>query len=243
MGNKRKTDIVHWLFLIAILLLLFELFFNGPGLLFLIAISVGCIYFGRKSMGKTFGKILFWIGVISLIFTVLSTLAFQFLIVVVVIYLFLQWHESKKGPAHFEARFTDKKEAYHEEVINRRPLFKNKWFGQQRTEKKAFEWQDINIQSGVGDTVIDLNYTVLPKEEAVIFIRNIVGNVKILVPYEMEISLNHSVIFGSIQVFDHKETNVWNRVLHLQTSGFDTSQQKVKIFTSMVFGKIEVIRI
>ena len=64
--------------------------------------------------------------------------------------------------------------------VTSKPLFQNKLFGGQKTPDHEYEWNDINIQTGFGDAVIDLSYTVLPKGESVIFIRNVMGKVTVL---------------------------------------------------------------
>ena len=61
--------------------------------------------------------------------------------------------------------------------MKEQPLFQNRHFGQQKTPDHDYEWNDMNIQVGIGDAVIDLSYTVLPKDETVIFIRNVMGKV------------------------------------------------------------------
>lgn len=69
MLNKIKSDNFNAFFLLGIILLIIEVtFFNG-GVLFSFVISFGCIYIGRKKLPRTFGKILFWFGWISLAFT------------------------------------------------------------------------------------------------------------------------------------------------------------------------------
>ena len=78
----------------------------------------------------------------------------------------------------------------------------------QKTPDHVYEWNDVNIQGGMGDTVIDLSYTVLPKGETVIFIRNIFGKVKILIPYDVEVSVNHSVLYGSAKILDFYESSL-----------------------------------
>ena len=117
------------------------------------------------------------------------------------------------------------------------------FWGSKKTPQGVYEWEDINIQTGIGDTVIDLSYTMLPKGETVIFIRNIIGNMQILVPYEIEVSIHHSCMAGSTHIFDHHEPKVFNQVIHLKTPGYETAEQKVKIFTSLVVGNLEVSRI
>jgi lia operon protein LiaF len=84
---------------------------------------------------------------------------------------------------------------------------------------------------------------VLPKGETIIFIRNVIGNIQIQVPYEIEVSVHHSCIVGSTDVFENHQAQVFNQVLHLKTPGYDGAEQKVKIFTSLLVGNLEVSRI
>jgi lia operon protein LiaF len=128
-------------------------------------------------------------------------------------------------------------------MIRTEPLFENIVLGQQKTPTGAYEWNDVNIQAGIGDTIIDLSFTMLPKGETVIFIRNLIGNIQILVPYDIDVSIQHSCIVGSSTVFEVHDSKLFNRVLHLKTPGYETAEHKVKIFTSLVVGNLEVSRI
>ncbi len=106
-----------------------------------------------------------------------------------------------------------------------------------------YEWNDVNIQGGMGDTVIDLSYTVLPKGETTIFIRNVIGKVTILIPYDVEMSVNHSVFYGSVKILDFYESSSVNRQVKVETTNYESADQKVKVFTSMLIGDIEVKRV
>lgn len=239
MFKKTKMDLVDLLLIATVLLFLIEFLFINPALIFFILIWSGLAYFGKKSYYRPRGKIMFWIGIVFLFITVFNTLAVRFLILSFVVYFLFKWYKSKQNPDYHTPQLFD----LEEDVTEKQGiLFRNKWFGKQQTEKHAYEWKDINIQSGIGDMIVDLNYTMIPKSEPIIVIRNVFGNVRIIVPYDVEVSVNHSVIFGSIKVLDHVETNVWNRVLHLQTANYEASTQKVKVYTSMIVGKLEVVR-
>ena len=89
MLNKMKTDYMGWILLIGVVLLILEISFTGGGLLFSLAFSIGCIYLGRKFTKRTIGKILFFIGLISLIITVLNMFVFRFFLMAILIYLLL----------------------------------------------------------------------------------------------------------------------------------------------------------
>jgi lia operon protein LiaF len=124
-----------------------------------------------------------------------------------------------------------------------RPVLTNKLLGSQRTEDSVYEWDDINIQSVWGDIVVDLSNTVLPQGDAIIFIRQVFGNIKVLIPYETEVSVNHSKLAGNVTVFGNQRGFSFNENLSIKTEEFDQSAHRVKIVTTVVIGDLEVQRI
>lgn len=127
--------------------------------------------------------------------------------------------------------------------IKKKPLFTNSLFSRNTTPDHVYEWDDINIQGGITNTTVDLSYTVLPEGETVIMIRNIVGDVKVYIPYDMDVSIHHSSLFGSYQIFGEAEENIWNQNISIRTAGYDQAETRVKIFTSLITGSLEVKRI
>ena len=244
MINRVKSEYISWILLLGAVVLFLEFTFFNSGLIFSLLVEVGMIYIGRKWMPRKSGKLLFWLGIIFLIISIFSMITFKFFLLAILIHFLIQFVQAKKNPAHIkpvlkEPSLTLEKET----LIRHKPLFGNQLFGQQKTPDQVYEWSDINIQTGIGDTVIDLSYTVLPKGETVIYIRNLIGNIQVLVPYDVEISVNHSVLAGSIEIFGAQESKVINQTLHVQTAGFDQAEQRVKIFTSIPVGDLEVKRV
>lgn len=244
MLNKLKSDYISWMIIIIAVILLLEVTFFNSGLIFSLFIAIVMIYLGRKAMPKKMGKLLFWGGIVFFTASIFHMLAFRFLLLAVLIHFVIQFASSKRTPKIISPVVKEPTELkQNEQVISRNPLFGNIFFGQQRTPDHVYEWNDINIQSGIGDSIIDLSYTVLPKGETVIFIRNFIGNVQIFVPYEYEVSIHHSVLIGSTTVFDFHEPKMFNQVFHLQTQEYEKAEQKIKICTSVFLGDIEVKRI
>jgi len=194
-------------------------------------------------MNRTFYKLVFWFGCISLVVTVLNMMTIKFLLLAVLIYLIVQFLQTKKNPNMIKPTIEQKGESTQETLIKRQPLFKNTFFGRQKSPEYVYEWDDVNIQCGIGDSIVDLSYTVLPQGESVIFIRNIIGNVHIYVPYEVEVKVCHSAIYGSSTVFENIDYKSYNRNLLYQTDQYDHAEQKIKIITSMVVGDLEVKRV
>jgi len=242
MIKKLKKDFIRWTLLIGIVLFLAEILFFHGGAIFFLFIAIGCIYIGRQRRPRLSGTVLFWFGLISIIILIINMASFRFLLFILLIYMIVHFIESKQTPTYIKPVIQQSGESAHP-LFHREPLLKNVWFGSQKTPEHIYEWNDVNIQVGIGDTIIDLSYTVLPKGESVVVIRNFIGNVQILVPYELEVCIHHSVVVGSVSIFEHGERRVFNETMRLQTEGYEESAQKVKIVTSMVAGNLEVKRI
>ncbi|NYE08256.1 lia operon protein LiaF [Bacillus niacini] len=244
MFKNTKNNYTEWLVIIGVVVLLLEVLFFNSGLVFSLLFSCGMIYLGRKRTGKKFGKFLFFAGIISFIIHVFSMMTFRFLLLAILIHFIIQYTNSKKNPNKIALDIKESEHALQEEtLIKTKPLFENIFFGQQKTPSSVYEWNDINIQSGIGDTIIDLSYTVLPKGETIIFIRNVIGNIQIQIPYEIEVSVHHSSVIGATTVLENHQAQVFNQAFHLKTADYDHAEQKIKIFTSLLVGNLEVSRI
>lgn len=244
MINKVKSEYISWILLIGLVVLLLEISFFNRGLVFSLLVAIGMIYIGRKWMPRSSGKLLFWMGLIFLLISIFSMMTFKFFLLAILVHFLIQFAQSKREVKHIKPTIKQPNVILEKEnVIKRKPLFSNILFGQQKTPEHVYEWSDINIQAGIGDTVIDLSYTVLPKGETVIFIRNFVGNIHVLVPYDVEVSVNHSAVAGSVQIFELQESKVFNQALQVQTPGFEQADQRIKIVTSLLVGDIEVKRV
>jgi lia operon protein LiaF len=242
--NLMKNDYISWIVLVGALLLLLEVSFFNPGLIFSLFVSGSMVYFGRKLLHRAIGKVLFWAGLFFFITSVIGMLTFRFFMLAVLIYIVIHFAQSKKKPDIIRPIIEEPAPSGESDLlVSSSPIFKNSWFGSQKTPQQAYEWDDINIVAGVGDTVVDFSYTVLPKGEAVIFIRNIVGNIKIFVPYDIEVNIHHTSLAGAADLLEYKQDRSFNQQLVVKTPGYDQADQKIKIFTSMLIGDIEVKRI
>ncbi|MDX8367234.1 cell wall-active antibiotics response protein LiaF [Cytobacillus sp. Hm23] len=244
MFNKITTEQLSWIVVIIIAMLLLEVSFFNSGVIFSLIVSISLIYIGRKRMPKASGKILFWFGLLFTLLSVTGMMTFKLLLLVIIIFLINSFVQSKKEPSTIKPTIKEPEMIASEEtLITRSPLMKNILIGQQQTPSHVYEWNDVNIQAGIGNTVIDLSYTVLPKGETIIFIRNFIGNIEVLIPYDLEVSIRHSVFIGSSTVFEVHDANMFNQVFSLQTPQYDNVDQKIKIVTSMIVGNIEVKRV
>ena len=246
MFKQVNTDYISWIFLIGLVLLIMELVFFDGGLIYSLALSIGCLFIGKKKYHRKIGKTLFFIGLFSTVIVVLNMFVFKLFLLVILAYVLYGFYLSKQNPEKVPLRLVEPTlvtEEGKEQLIKTDYLFSNKLIGSQQTKKSVYEWNNVNIQRGIGDVVIDLSNTILPKGETIISIRSMVGNLKILIPYDVEVNLHHSVVVGRAVIFQNHEKRMYNQIISCQTEGFHTAVQKVTIITSVFIGNIEVNRV
>lgn len=246
MLRHLQTDVLSSWVLIAAGLVLVEILFFKSGTIFSLFFAALLIYFGRKNFHGFLGKIMLGLGLIILTFTVLSMFTLKLVVMGLAIYWIGEFFKSKKEPAmispvvHGQAEGENNTEAL---SFKRQQLLTNKWIGHQHTPHTIYEWEDIQLQNGIGDVVIDLSNTVLPAEESVISIRSGVGKVTILVPYELDVAIRHSAILGTASIFQFPSTRLWNESVSFNSDLYADASQKVKILTSVWVGDLEVKRV
>ncbi|MRG87315.1 cell wall-active antibiotics response protein LiaF [Salinibacillus xinjiangensis] len=246
MLQRIKTDTLNWIFVIVIVLFLLEIFLFNGWLIFSMLFSGFFMFLGWKNFTQTWGKVFFFIGSISLFFNIINTMAVRFLIIAAVILFIRHYQRAKKEPDHLTPSFEQDDEAEivvnQEPMIQTKPLLNNRLFGDQSTEQTAYKWNDISIHGAFGDRIIDLTNTVLPNQ-AVVSIRHLIGNIVIYVPYEVEIMITHSSVFGRANILDEHHEKLLNETLSYHTVNYHNHEPKVKIVTSIFSGDIEVRRI
>lgn len=244
MQLKVKSDYISWAVLFGIIVLLLEISFFNRGVIFSLLVAIGMIYIGRKRMPSSTGKLFFWSGIAFFTLSVFNMMTFKFLLLAILVNLIIQYRKSKKEPEVIQPNIkVDLEKKPTEILIEKKPIFENALFKERTTPEHVYEWNDINIQTAIGDTVVDLSYTVLPKGETVIFLRNFIGNLQVLIPYDVEVSVNHSSIAGKATVFQFEGSKMFNQLVQFETEGYEKAEQRVKIFTSFVVGDLEVKRV
>ena len=115
-----------------------------------------------------------------------------------------------------------------------------KWIGNTSIGTDVYEWDDVNLTIFMGDTIIDLGNTLLPKEENIILIRKGFGKTRVIVPLGIGVSVHHSTIKGQLS-FNEEEIDLTNEMVKLYSQGYDEANRKIKIVSNSLLGDLEVI--
>ncbi|EFR30980.1 cell wall-active antibiotics response protein LiaF [Eremococcus coleocola] len=103
-----------------------------------------------------------------------------------------------------------------------------------------FEWDDINLVYIGGNDIIDLGNAVMPQGENVVMIRKLFGNTRIIIPKDLGIHLNISIMSGKV-VFEQEKYQLLMENFRWLTPDYEKNQRRIKLIISVAFGDIEVI--
>ncbi|GAA0306560.1 lia operon protein LiaF [Gracilibacillus halotolerans] len=237
MSKYTEQEILKMALMIGLVLFVIEFIFLEPGSLFLLALAGAGMFIGWRSFETSTGKVFFWGGVFFLFIAVINTFAIRFFLVSIAIYFGWKWYQGNKQLVHkyIPTSTEEPVDSFSEGVKS----VQKEWFGRVEKGEQPYSWEDMNVQAIVGELVIDLNNTMLPSEDAVIVCRHLVGTIRIIVPYDVDIVIDHSVLYGDVQIFEKIEKGVFNRRFNYETN---ESPQRIKIYSQMLAGKLEVVR-
>lgn len=204
---------------------------------FLILFVVATIYFGVKLRPHFLGTIILIIGILTAlgILLKLKVLKFVFIIIILIFLYYYYYKNNNNRTINVETTINDTGS----KKSQANPLLQNIFIGNKKLGDQVFELDDINIQTGIGNIVIDLSMTMIPPGETVIVIRGLIGNIQVLVPYDVATTVNHSVLIGKLNTFSEVEEGFNKNVTYVQ-KGYGTATRKVKIVTSTIIGDLEV---
>lgn len=237
-----------WKFFIVVELLLlvwaaYQLIGNGP-IIFFIAFALINLFYAMKKKRKTsFNQFQKIAGTIVLVLCLLSSPAVWLMIVLAIVFIGLVGVELS-GISFFANAPWNKKNIHMVKTTSKEPKsgkrYKRPWIGNQRFGNNTYEWDDINFSIILGDTIVDLGNTLLPKDDNVVIIRKGFGRTRILVPTGIGIMLEHSSMVGTAQ-FESETYQLRNESIKVYSQNYEESARRLKIVTNTLFGDLEVI--
>ena len=100
--------------------------------------------------------------------------------------------------------------------------------------------QDINMVFLGGNTIIDLGNSFMTDGERTVVIRKIYGRTRIILPREIALKLNVSILSGRV-VFEQQTYHLQGENFQWLTPQYFQVQRRINLIVSVVFGDIEVI--
>lgn len=223
--NRFSTNQLTFISIAVILIVFVELtIFNNDSTFLIIFGSLLLYYSFSKNK-----KYLFWSGCFLIFLAILSIWSLRLLIVGVLIYI-LYKHVTKEQKVV---------------TINAHPLEakveKNNLIGNTASPLDSYKWEDIHLQKFIGDISLDLTDTILPAGTSVMTIRQSIGKVTIVLPYEIPFRLQYSTILGEAKILGNSKRLINEKLIFEDGDALD-AKRKLVIHVATWLGDVEVIR-
>ena len=199
-------------------------------------ITIGYRQFKRKNFVTAYTLITFGTG--FLLFALFTSFSFTLIFATLMIYNSHQLFRSSSNKPRLLVNIEPTPLAP-QAHIQVEPYFKNKVVGEYRHFEKSYALEDINIQAGFGDVLIDLSDTIIPQGETVILIRGMIGNIYLNVPADIGMSVQMSLLCGKINLLKENKT-AFNVTQKYQSVDYQNTSRKIKIIITLLIGDIEV---
>lgn len=238
-----------WFLLIESLLMILALYqlVNNVFIIGLFAIGCWLIFLGRNQQKRN-KKTSLVIGIFLTLFALMSIGGFWYMLIVAVVFFYMNYGKvfPKMDSFNFQQAPWNEKEIVVVETTDSLPKnakrFKRNWLGNERIGTSIYEWDDINFSIFMGDTIIDLGNTLLPKEDSYIVIRKGFGKTRILVPTGIGVMIEHSAVKGKI-AFEEQYYVLENESIKMYSKQYEDQARTLKIVTNVLVGDLEVIAI
>lgn len=210
-NRNRNTALV---LIAAGLFILVEHYVSFFTIAALVFIALG-IYKIRTSPDKI-GYVLLVVGI-----AIFFSGHFTFILAVVIISLGLFYMKSRQ--AHADDRYEQKYSLV--ESVKR--------------DKEPWELKNSSMWNVAGEIYMDLSLAIMEQKETTIVLQGVFGDVDIIVPEFIGVTVNASALIGQIDVAGEKETGLVNKVVW-KSPNYDTCDQKVKLLISYAVGDIDI---
>lgn len=248
-GRMEMENNWKWFLLIESLLMILALYqlVNNVFIIGLFAIGCWLIFLGRNQQKRN-KKTSLVIGIFLTLFALMSIGGFWYMLIVAVVFFYMNYGKvfPKMDSFNFQQAPWNEKEIVVVETTDSLPKnakrFKRNWLGNERIGTSIYEWDDINFSIFMGDTIIDLGNTLLPKEDSYIVIRKGFGKTRILVPTGIGVMIEHSAVKGKI-AFEEQYYVLENESIKMYSKQYEDQARTLKIVTNVLVGDLEVIAI
>ncbi|UFU00499.1 cell wall-active antibiotics response protein LiaF [Radiobacillus kanasensis] len=145
----------------------------------------------------------------------------------------------RKRKRNFQFIFDTDDHKGKEEAIKNKQKFV---IGDHKFNSPNWKVEPMDLWNAVGDYHIDFTKAFIPDKEIPITIQGWAGDIRVLMPENLEFRLKAQVKAGDIKLFGHSVDGV-NRELNFETENYETATRKLDIYLNLKAGSIKVNKV
>ncbi len=108
--------------------------------------------------------------------------------------------------------------------------------------KEQWELRDMSITNVIGEIRMDFSLAVIEEKETTVVLQGVVGDVDIIIPEDIGVAINASVLIGQIDIGREKEAGLGNKLVW-RSPDYDECEYKVNLEISYAFGDVKIRRL
>lgn len=106
-------------------------------------------------------------------------------------------------------------------------------------DREPYQLYDQSLWHVVGECDIDLSLAILDGSETTLLFQGVFGDIDIMIPDDLGVEIEATVLFGQIDLGRDRETGFLNR-WKWRSPNYETADQKVKLNLSYIVGDIDI---
>lgn len=111
--------------------------------------------------------------------------------------------------------------------------------GSIRYDREPWVLRNMSVWHAVGEMRFDFSLALQEEKEVTVILQGMIGNLSIILPEDMAVSIEGSVQAGSLYVGGVKREGIGNKI-SWQTPHYDSADTKVKLVASYLVGEVNI---
>lgn len=215
--------------------------------LIFLALGVFFVRGKKRKMGKLLMMIALILFVSQLLHISLVTVVFALVFIYVGLKLVRSDKQGKKEKKEKKEKrkvappvpVDDNQKSRNQNLGDEQTFIKRSLIGEVRFTSNPFELTDMQIWNGVGDVRIDLTNAIIPEGETLIIVENVIGDIQIYMPEDLEYTIQSYVLIGDSSILQSKKGG-FNQTTLLRSTDYQSGVRKVKFVLSCAVGSVKV---
>ncbi|MEB3103129.1 cell wall-active antibiotics response protein LiaF [Ferviditalea candida] len=106
-------------------------------------------------------------------------------------------------------------------------------------DREPWGLRSMSVWCVIGEIRMDLSLALIESEETTVIVHGVIGDVNLIVPEELGLSVEASTLFGQIKIGQERRSGLLNHVVW-QSPHYSESAHKVKLLVAYTVGDIDV---
>ncbi|WP_438449261.1 cell wall-active antibiotics response protein LiaF [Gorillibacterium sp. sgz5001074] len=118
-------------------------------------------------------------------------------------------------------------------------LQKTKLIESLKRDKEPWILRSMSLWYAICELRLDFSLAIPEEKETVLVLQGIIGDIDIIIPEDMGLTVQSSLVFGQLDAGTERESGMMNKI-YWQSPNYHAAEQRVKLLVSYIVGDIDI---